>query len=282
MFQKDAYKSFYKSVEEIYNSLRPCINVVHGEAYINVLREIINAWREGREESSSYYYSLYKRGFIDTRDTRVLDVLRECGYIVCRDGEDTLRGKKKVYYPTPLGIALEKILAIYSLFDEILKNEHIKQQIFETDIYDGVIEEIINDVIDIPSSTCKLTLLLFPHTSKSPHLTKGLNTLRYCVFLVLLKEDMIYYNPGESSKHYQELNCKEWEEELNELLQNIQFDQRIAKSRLENNVVCKGGSEYGEDAFCKMLNHIIDMYNLFIRMSEVHRKINLHHILHHV
>jgi len=104
-----------KSIEEIEKDVRPCINVLYGESYRAVLKKIVEEW--GKNDKGISFYDLYeKEGIMKSKNGLkiTLDVLSECGYLEFKDAKPLTNSPKrrKDYYPTPLGIAMNTILGL--------------------------------------------------------------------------------------------------------------------------------------------------------------------------
>jgi len=275
------------AIKDLKKSLDPCIRVVYVESYRDIFKEIVKRWSEGREDSSYYYRFLEENKIRNKRLLEnILNTLVECGYAIYKEGIGRESGKKgrksprerKIYLPTPLGVALEKALTIFDLFDEALKNESIKKRLITIDIYDGAVEEIINEITNLPSRAYELTRYLYPQVFKYSFVKKGLYTLKYITLLIMTKDDILGGGLGDTDNELDHLSIEEREKILREELDIILLSQETIKIEInrlsEEGVICKENFEYSEDVVCKMLNHIRVMNNLFIKMINEKKNIS--------
>jgi hypothetical protein len=274
------------AIKDLKKSLDPCIRVVYVESYRDIFKEIVKRWSEGREDSSYYYRFLEEDKIRNKRLLEnILNTLVKCGYAIYKEGIGRESGKKgrksprkrKIYLPTPLGVALEKALTIFDLFDEALKNESIKERLITIDIYDGAVDEIIDEIINLPSRAYELTCYLYPQVLKYSFVKKGLYTLKYITLLIMTKDDILRGGLGDTDNELDHLSIEEREKILRKELDMILLNQEIIKNRInwlsEESVICKENFEYSEDVICKMLNHIRVMNDLLIKM--INEKKNL-------
>jgi hypothetical protein len=110
--------------------LDPCIRVIKTESYGRVLDRVVRGWRERWAGLS--LYQMEKEEVLDSKPMllRALKRLTECGYVVYV--ERGVRGRKD-YYPTPLGMAMNVLLKLYSP-DEMgvkLENEDLRRRYFD-------------------------------------------------------------------------------------------------------------------------------------------------------
>jgi hypothetical protein len=114
-------------LEEI---LDPCVRVIKTESYGEVLDRVVRGWRERWAGLS--LYQLEKEKVLSSKPMllKALKRLTECGYAVYVEAE--ARGRKD-YYPTPLGMAMDVLLKLYSP-EEMgveLEDEDLRRRYFD-------------------------------------------------------------------------------------------------------------------------------------------------------
>ena len=180
-----------EQVEKLEEALQPCINVIYGKSYRVVLERAIEVYRSsGGREGVSFYSLYYKDSVLNSKEAieRALRTLSECGYLICR--ERVKGGKKrKDYYPTPLGIIMNKIV---KLRDRIFSISNSLSQQAQDDLLlilavapgvSYIMKLIIQEVYSTIGNAYTLTTWLYQHraTPLPPHIVTAYKTIYYTI-----------------------------------------------------------------------------------------------------
>jgi len=183
-----------EQVERLEETLQPCINVIHGKSYKVVLEKAIEVYKSsGGREGVSFYSLYYKDRVLSSKDAleRALRTLSECGYLIYKETSSKTKSKKKRkdYYPTPLGILMNKIVKFrercFSMRNS-LSQQARDDPILVLAVGAGVsyvMKPIVQEVYNTTTNAYTLTIRLYQDwkTPLPPHIVTAYKTVFYVI-----------------------------------------------------------------------------------------------------
>jgi hypothetical protein len=267
-----------KNINMIENFLKPCINVIYKESYKHVLKEIVDNWSVNEKGVS--FYDLYKKEIINSKNglKKILDTLTNCGYITYRveKAKTNSPKKKKSYYPTPLGVAMNTILTLLHP-EELISDEKLQSRIKEIlNLSDREYIEYLYNLADmyiqatlynrLPDIYNATIALLLPEPSALSSFAKGYGSSLYAMNLLYA------FGIGRDVSTLKLLKYSSSDREtlLEEVKQNIQKDLELIRwyqylrSPVENKAVLQEQ--------IKIEDYLENVYEIILKLIEVHEK----------
>ncbi|NAZ13459.1 MAG: hypothetical protein GU359_04820 [Desulfurococcales archaeon] len=269
MSNKDLKKS--RGVERLEIVLRPCINVVYGDAYKTVLKKIVEIYYSSKGAEGASFYRLYKEGVLKSKKRlgAVLETLFKCGYVAYKEREARTKSPKgrRDFYPTPMGFVMNVTLKIRDLyfFIEALLNQSPLRALDKALDEIIVIEKIDYFIEKISSAVTYayiLTKLYWPPKTTPPlYIEKGRQAILHATeqlrVLSTMSVEMSSEDLQEASmqKYFVENIKRELDEELNDLR-----DKKSFYRQLVHPIEC---SKESKDLDCILLNIFKDLEEVY-------------------
>lgn len=267
MSNKDLKKS--EGVERLEIVLRPCINIVYGDAYKTVLKKIIEIYYSSKGAEGASFYRLYKEGVLKSKNRlgTVLETLFKCGYVAYKEREARTKSPKgrRDYYPTPMGFVMNitlKIRDLYFFIEALLNQSPLRalDKVIVSEKVDYFIEKIYTAV----TYAYILTKLYWPPKTTPPlYIEKGRQTtLHVAEQLRILSTMFAKMSPEDlrepsMQKFIVEIIKGGLDEELNDLRDKKSFYRQLVHPRW---IEC---SKESKDLDCILLNIFKDLEEVY-------------------
>jgi len=191
-----------EDIPDLEKILDPCIRVIRTESYGKVLSKIMDLKRE--EGKGVSLYELMKEEVLKSTSGLVyaLKLLTECGYAVYVE-----RGarRRRDYYPTPLGIAVDALLKLYKPEEIGIKGFPYEHEIEQKRYYDVACSYVSNVFLRYMPTIFVLTRPLYIYEDEAGNihfvetdeetLVKGFKTAQYLAMLICMKSYGSYIYP---------------------------------------------------------------------------------------
>jgi len=199
-----------EDIQDLGKILDPCIRVIRTESYGKVLSKIMDLKRE--EGKGVSLYELAKEEVLKSTSGLVyaLKLLAECGYAVYVE-----RGarRRRDYYPTPLGIAVDALLKLYKPEEIGIKGFPYEHEIEQKRYYDVACSYVSNVFLRYMPTIFVLTRPLYIYEDEAGNihfvetdeetLVKGFKTAQYLAVLICMKSYGTYIYPLAPKSFYE-------------------------------------------------------------------------------